>query len=171
MRAESSQRPQPYRINICGADAVIKFAVNITAKQMDTDNGSDNQNTETVYEYDTYSLITKNRAGLEDDISSNLERWTEKARQEEIDSLSANIRAQRDALLADTDKDFALDRIDLNIPDKVTTSTLLGAVKDIFAVLGSVCNSEMAKYRQALRDIPQQEGFPYDVRFPSKPQA
>jgi hypothetical protein len=28
---------------------------------------------------------------------------------------------------------------------------------------------EWATYRQALRDIPEQEGFPYDVIFPTKP--
>jgi len=27
----------------------------------------------------------------------------------------------------------------------------------------------MAIYRQALRDIPQQEGFPYNVVWPEKP--
>lgn len=29
-------------------------------------------------------------------------------------------------------------------------------------------SGEMAKYRQELRDIPKQEGFPYCVVFPTK---
>jgi hypothetical protein len=28
----------------------------------------------------------------------------------------------------------------------------------------------MAEYRQALRDITSQEGFPYDVTWPTKPE-
>ncbi|MGN1318898.1 MAG: phage tail assembly chaperone, partial [Lachnospirales bacterium] len=38
-----------------------------------------------------------------------------------------------------------------------------------FKKLGEVVNGEWAVYRQALRDIPEQEGFPFDVKFPSQP--
>jgi hypothetical protein len=31
-------------------------------------------------------------------------------------------------------------------------------------------SSEMSAYRQALRDLPAQEGFPYTVTWPSKPE-
>lgn len=31
-------------------------------------------------------------------------------------------------------------------------------------------SSEMATYRQALRDVPQQAGFPYTITWPTKPQ-
>lgn len=122
-----------------------------------------------MYEYDSYTLEVKNRADLENDISNNYDSWLAKAKQLEYDELADKVRAKRDALLAETDKEFALDRINLNIPEKVTASTMLNAVKDIFAVLGSVCSGEMAKYRQALRDIPEQEGFPFNVSFPKKP--
>lgn len=122
-----------------------------------------------MYEYDSYTLEVKNRADLESDISNNYDSWLAKAKQIEHDELAAEVRAKRDALLAETDKEFALDRINLNIPEKVTASTMLNAVKDIFAVLGSVCSGEMARYRQALRDIPEQEGFPFNVSFPKKP--
>lgn len=122
-----------------------------------------------MYEYDSYTLEVKNRADLENDISNNYDSWLAKAKQLEYDELADKVRAKRDALLAETDKEFALDRINLNIPEKVTASTMLNAVKDIFAVLGSVCSGEMARYRQALRDIPEQEGFPFNVSFPKKP--
>lgn len=165
-KTESFTRPQLFDVSISGDDAIIRFASNVTERVIEE---NDEEEQQTIYEYDSYSLTVKNRPDLEKDISANFEFWLEKAKQIERDELAAEVRAKRDALLADTDKDFVLDRINLNIPEKVTASTMLNAVKDIFAVLGSVCSGEMAKYRQALRDIPEQEGFPYNVKFPAKP--
>lgn len=31
-------------------------------------------------------------------------------------------------------------------------------------------SQEMKEYRQALRDIPQQDGFPYEITWPTKPE-
>ncbi len=165
MKAESYIRPPLFSVSESDDKAIIRFAVNVVEKTI-KEEGEEEQ---TVYEYDSYSLTVKNRPDLEKDIGSNYDEWLKKAKQIEYDELAAEVRTKRDALLADTDKDFVLDRINLNIPEKVTASTMLNAVKDIFAVLGSVCSGEMAKYRQALRDIPEQEGFPYNVKFPRKP--
>ena len=160
----SGAKPPLFNISVSGDKAVIRFAENITEKQ------TEEEAPQTYYEYDSYMLTVKNHSNLENDISNNYDDWLEKAKQLECAELAAEVRAKRDALLADTDKDFVLDRINLNIPEKVTASTMLNAVEDIFSVLGSVCSGEMAKYRQALRDIPAQEGFPYNVRFPNKPK-
>lgn len=165
MKAESYIRPPLFSVSESDDKAVIRFAVNVVEKTI-KEEGEEEQ---TVYEYDSYSLTVKNRPDLEKDIGSNYDDWLKKAKQIEYDELAAEVRTKRDALLADTDKDFVLDRINLNIPEKVTASTMLNAVKDIFAVLGTVCSGEMAKYRQALRDMPEQEGFPYNVKFPVKP--
>lgn len=165
MKAESYIRPPLFSVSESNDKAIIRFAVNVVEKTI-KEEGEEEQ---TVYEYDSYSLTVKNRPDLEKDIGSNYDEWLKKAKQIERDELAAEVRAKRDALLADTDKDFVLDRINLNIPEKVTASTMLNAVKDIFAVLGTVCSGEMAKYRQALRDMPEQEGFPYNVKFPAKP--
>ena len=165
-KTESFTRPPLFDVSVSGDEAIIRFAVNVTEKVIEAKEDEEQQ---TVYEYDSYTMTVRDRADLEKDISNNYDNWLEKAKQIERDELAAEVRVKRDALLADTDKDFVLDRINLNIPEKVTASTMLNAVKDIFAVLGSVCSGEMAKYRQALRDIPEQEGFPYNVRFPVKP--
>lgn len=165
MKAESYIRPPLFSVSESDDKAIIRFAVNVVEKTI-KEEGEEEQ---TVYEYDSYSLTVKNRPDLEKDIGSNYDDWLKKAKQIEYDELAAEVRTKRDALLVDTDKDFVLDRINLTIPEKVTASTMLNAVKDIFAVLGSVCSGEMAKYRQALRDIPAQEGFPYNVKFPAKP--
>lgn len=56
---------------------------------------------------------------------------------------SANVRAQRDQKLADTDWSGLSD---------------------------TTMSSDMATYRQALRDVPSQSGFPWTVNWPSQPE-
>lgn len=60
------------------------------------------------------------------------------------DELAASVRAQRNGLLAETDWTQAVD-----VPQEI---------KD-----------KWAPYRQALRDVPQQEGFPFNVVWPDLP--
>jgi len=60
------------------------------------------------------------------------------------EEVAAQVRSQRDRLLAKTDWTQAAD-----VPQ---------ATKD-----------KWAPYRQALRDVPQQEGFPYNVTWPTPP--
>jgi hypothetical protein len=60
------------------------------------------------------------------------------------EEVAAQVRTERDRLLAATDWTQAAD-----VPQ---------ATKD-----------KWAPYRQALRDVPAQEGFPYDVVWPTKP--
>ena len=167
-KTESYTKPQLFHISVSDDIATIRFAENITEKVIEA---TEDEEKQTVYEYDSYTLEVKNRADLESDISNNFDNWLAKAKQIEFDEVAAEVRAKRDALLAETDKEFALDRINLNIPEKVTATTMLNTFKDILSVLGSVCCGEMAKYRQALRDIPEQEGFPFKVNFPQKPNT
>lgn len=44
------------------------------------------------------------------------------------------------------------------------------AQTDWCALSDVTMSAEMAAYRQALRDIPAQEGFPYTVTWPNKPE-
>ena len=41
---------------------------------------------------------------------------------------------------------------------------------DIYALGDRAISDEMRAYRQALRDVPQQEGFPDNVVWPTKPE-
>ena len=69
--------------------------------------------------------------------------------EEELKEAKAKeVRAQRDALLEETDY--------LLMPDYPISAEDLEAVK---------------AYRQALRDVPEQEGFPYTVVWPEKPSV
>lgn len=68
-------------------------------------------------------------------------------------------RALRNRLLDLSDKEMLLDRLGL---DTSSTFAFLSSLGNIFA-------GQWAVYRQALRDIPQQEGFPFDIVWPGAP--
>lgn len=68
-------------------------------------------------------------------------------------------RVLRNRLLELSDKEMSLDRLGLD-----TSSTFA-----FITSLGNIFSGEWAAYRQALRDIPQQDGFPFDITFPVSP--
>lgn len=68
-------------------------------------------------------------------------------------------RALRNRLLDLSDKEMSLDRLGL---DTSSTIAFLASLKQLFS-------SGWAVYRQALRDIPQQDGFPFNVAWPNSP--
>lgn len=68
-------------------------------------------------------------------------------------------RSLRNRLLDLSDKEMSLDRLGLD------TSSVI----DFLASLKQIFSSDWAVYRQALRDIPQQEGFPFAIDFPLSP--
>ncbi len=82
----------------------------------------------------------------------------EEQNEEEAAMLARKIRNK---LLDKSDSQMSLDRLGLE------TSS---ATKFI-ASLGKIFTGEWAKYRQALRDLPEQEGFPFNIEFPTPPDS
>lgn len=78
---------------------------------------------------------------------------------EDAETAAELARKIRNRLLDSSDKEMTLDRLEL---DASTPTKFISSIAKIF-------NGEWAKYRQALRDIPQQQGFPFDVKFPAPP--
>lgn len=72
---------------------------------------------------------------------------------------AALARKLRDKLLNASDKEMSLDRLGL---DTSSTTKFIASLTTIF-------KSKWAEYRQALRDLPEQEGFPFNVKFPVSP--
>ena len=70
-------------------------------------------------------------------------------------------RKIRNNLLAKSDAQMSLDRIGL---DTSTTTAFLSSLKKIF-------NNDWAVYRQHLRDISAQEGFPFHIDWGVSPDA
>lgn len=50
------------------------------------------------------------------------------------------------------------------------TRNMLLAETDWWAVSDRTMSQKEREYRQALRDMPDQEGWPYNVIFPKKPE-
>ena len=71
-------------------------------------------------------------------------KWTQTWTQENLPTSDAarNMRQERDKLLAETDH---------------------------HALSDQTLTTEMTTYRQALRDVPAQSGFPFNVTWPTKP--
>jgi hypothetical protein len=69
--------------------------------------------------------------------------------EELAEQLAAEVRAERNRLLAESD---------------------WTQMPDARAAMGEVKAAEWDAYRQALRDVPEQEGFPENVVWPTKPE-
>ena len=81
-----------------------------------------------------------------EDLSWSVEKIPEKTEEEKLAEAEEQVRSKRDSLIADTDY--------LLCADYPISAEDLEAVK---------------AYRQALRDVPQQEGFPLEVFWPELP--
>lgn len=124
---------------------------------------------ETLYEYSVYKITTIYRNDLEQTINDNLKDWLNLAKTRDYEAVASKVREARDKLLAESDQRLLLDRIGLNIPSEITASNLLSTIKAFFTNFNEILNGEWAEYRQKLRDITKQEGFPYNVEFPDTP--
>lgn len=169
MKAESNLQPNnKFEIeNIIDGKCEIVFFDNIQELEPLEDN-------EKRYSYDTYRLKVNYRDELEQELNDNQDKynkWLELAKNTEYNELASKVRAERNKLLAETDKEMCLDRMGLDIPDNITATNLLTVVIKVFKALREILIGENAQYRQELRDLTKQEGFPYNVVFPIKPDS
>ena len=158
MRAKTIYAELPSAYEIKDGDAgqkIICFRQNI--EEIETEDG-------TQYTADEYTLTVTDTQTLEERVAGNIEAWRERAMREDYDRVAAEVRAIRDKLLAESDKEMMIDRMGLEVPTGVSFSAWL----DFLKKLASAVSGNLAKYRQELRDIPKQEGFPYCVVFPTK---
>ena len=118
------------------------------------------------YNYDRYKTSILYRPDYKKFIEENKEALLERAKEEEYKELSKKIREKRNNLLIESDSEMILDRMNLEVPDGNTFASW----KPFFKTLGEKLTGDWAKYRQALRDLPLQKGFPYKVKFPEKPE-
>lgn len=80
---------------------------------------------------------------------------------------AAFARKIRNKLLNETDSRVALDRFNISVPSGTSFTAWLSFLKS----LGEIITGAWAIYRQALRDLPEQEGFPFNVTFPAPPEV
>ena len=86
---------------------------------------------------------------------------------ENAQDAAAFARKIRDKLLAESDSEMSLDRLGLTAPSGNTFTAWLSFLRK----LGDVLVGSWAKYRKDLRDLPEQEGFPFNIEFPTPPDS
>lgn len=161
MKTESNIKPSALVVEPHGDGAEIIFRENIKQETREQEGEQT-----VVYTYDEYRLSAPNRESLIKAVKAARDKWLEAAKTEEYNELAARIRAKRDALLAQSDARMCIDRMGLEAPEGSTFSAWLSFLKGI----GNVISGQWAAYRKALRDLPEQPGFPYDVEFPEPPK-
>ena len=102
------------------------------------------------------AIIVSQKAEMNDVIMSAYERACEDGNAEDAAELARKIRNN---LLDRSDREMSFDRLGL---DTSSAAKFVVSLENIFA-------GEWAKYRQALRELPEQEGFPFSVKFPAAP--
>lgn len=125
---------------------------------------------QTLYEYSVYKINTIFRNTLEQEITNNLKVWLELAKTQDYEAVAEKVREKRNELLAESDSHLLLDRLGIDLPTDITMTNLLSVIKTFFSNFRDILNGEWAEYRQELRDLTKQKGFPYDVKFPEKPE-
>lgn len=165
-KVESTIKPNDYEIRSQSDNLVeVVFFDDITEETRTSDDGTE----QTIYTYYENPINIVYREDLESYIEDNIETWKKLAKQQYEDTIAAKVREIRNQLLTESDSYMIFDRAGLKLPDTISATTLLTAFKDLISSLKNLTSGEMAKYRQALRDITKQKGFPYDVEFPTKP--
>ena len=76
-------------------------------------------------------------------------------------------RKIRNNLLATSDKECTLDKMLPPAPEGSTFTAWLGWLKE----LAAVAVNEWGVYRQNLRDLTAQEGFPFSIEWPTPPDT
>jgi hypothetical protein len=111
-----------------------------------------------------FKIVVRN--GVEQDANGNwVQAWTEREMFTEYTDDEGNtvtVQAQKDAKTA-------ADNASLAATERSTRDELLKAT-DHYGLSDVTMSADMATYRQALRDVPQQEGFPGNITWPTKPE-
>jgi hypothetical protein len=140
MRVKGSYAPQPFEYEVLGKNALLRFHESVEeTNEVDEGTGS----AFVGWEFDRYTIERPYDAGLVSRIEGDMAAWLDLAKGEESARLAADVRRRRNEALEASDKTQLAD-----------------------APLSEGAKAAYRAYRQALRDVPQQPGFPYTVEFP-----
>ena len=162
INTELSEKPPVFTVSREGNRAVIIFYTDVQEVQR--------EDGETAWEAVSWTLESSLTDNIMERISENQAAWLAEAQAEAYTEAAAKVRSLRDKLLTESDAMTALDRFGMNLPDKVTATTMLTVVKEILTALWSITKGAIGQYRQALRDLPEQPGFPFEIEWPDKPE-
>lgn len=170
MKHESDLRPQTgYEIenienNRC---EVVFFDLDSIEEEKRVD---EEGNEKIVYLFCSYREKMSYNSKLDEYLEKNYDELLNKAKENDYNYYAKLIREKRNKLLESTDKMMAFDRLGINLPENITMTNIISVIKDFAKSLSNISKGSWAKYRQDLRDITKQEGFPYNVIFPEEPK-
>ena len=111
-----------------------------------------------------YKVVVRN--GVEQDANGNwIWAWTENDMFQEYTDDDDNVVTVQDQI----DAKVAADNAALASTERATRDDLLKAT-DHYGLSDVPMTDAMTAYRQALRDVPQQAGFPQTITWPTKPE-
>ena len=111
-----------------------------------------------------YKVVVRN--GVEQDANGNwVWAWTEQDMFQEYTDDEGTVVTVQDQI----DAKIAADNAALASTERATRDDLLKAT-DHYGLSDVTMSEAMTTYRQALRDVPQQEGFPQTITWPTKPE-
>ena len=110
---------------------------------------------------------------LRSEMSDVLERAYAIAVEERDEDRAAELaRKIRNKLLADSDKYNTVDRVfNFDLPETISTTNVISAVKALIKGIHGITANDWSVYRQHLRDITDQPGFPFDIDWGTAPDA
>ena len=148
MKVSSAVMPEKaFQILRNGTKCTVEFCDNV--KSNPAIDGITGQ-TMPSWDYDKYSYETDYSPGLAAQIESNYDTWLQKAKAAEIASEGAKVRNYRDNLLNQCDLQYCN--------------------SEKWAAMAEDKQKEWTAYKQALRDVPIQSGFPYSINWPTMPK-
>ena len=110
---------------------------------------------------------------LRSEMSDVLERAYAIAVEERDEDRAAELaRKIRNKLLDDSDKYNTVDRVfNFDLPETISTTNVISAVKALIKGIHGITANDWSVYRQHLRDITGQPGFPFDIDWGTAPDA
>ena len=148
MKVSSAVMPEKaFQILRNGTKCTVEFCDNV--KSNPVVDGITGQ-TMPSWDYDKYSYETDYSPGLTAQIESNYNTWLQKAKTAEIASEGTKVRNYRDNLLNQCDLQYCN--------------------SEKWAAMAEDKQKEWTAYKQALRDVPIQSGFPYSINWPTMPK-
>lgn len=154
--------------NVENGKCTVLFFDDIQEEKQEVNLENEGSTEKVVYSYDVYTIEVSYRDNLAQTIEDNIEKWLKDVKEKDYNEVAAEVRQKRNDLLKDTDKEMCIDRLNFNFPENLSMTNIISSLKDFFDGFANISKSNIAKYRQELRDITKQEGFPYKVVWPTK---
>ena len=133
--------------NVIPSDFYVELVGDVARLHFCENVRENEEGAELKYSYDEYVLEVRVREGLEESVRKSRDAWCALACRLEQEALARRIREKRQSLLDASDWTQGAD------------SPLDDGRRKLWA-----------DYRRKLRDITEQNGFPYEVTFPKKPE-